>query len=325
MNKTIYIPLDIEQEGKDYLLSRGYQLKIAKDVKKETLIEDVRECDAMLTRSNALIDADVISAGENLKIISKYGVGLNNIDVAHATALGIQVTNTPEANANVVAEHVLALMLTLSKRIITMDKATRFGNFDIRSEIYSDDLEGKVLGLIGLGRIGQLVAQKASNGFGMKVIGYDPYVNGKIEGIEVFDSMIELLQEADFISLHLPLLESTKHIISTKQFDIMKDTAFLINASRGGTVDEVALAQALKEDKIAGAGIDVFETEPPQLDNELFTLDNVILTPHSAALSKDGAIRMAVHAAIQVDQVLRGEEPSWPVNRLTGTSKFNYK
>lgn len=316
MERIVYIPLDIEEEGKEYLLSRGYKLKIAKDVRKETLIEDIQDCDAVLTRSNATIDADVLDAGRNLKIVSKYGVGLNNIDVDHATSLGIQVTNTPEANANVVAEHVMAMMLTLSKRVMLMDCEIRKGNFDIRSKVYSDDLEEKTLGIIGLGRIGQLVAQKAIGGFNMKVIGYDPYVNGEIDGIEVYDSMTDLLKASDFVSLHLPLLESTKHLISTIQLDVMKESAYLINASRGGTVDEPALVEALKTCKIAGAAIDVFEIEPPEAENELFNLDNVILTPHSAALSKGGAVRMAVHAAIQVDQVLKGEQPSWPVNKI---------
>lgn len=316
MNKTIYIPLDIEEDGKNYLLERGYKLKIAKDVKKETLLKDVQECDAILTRSNATIDADVLDAGKNLKIVSKYGVGLNNIDVDHATSLGVQVTNTPEANANVVAEHVLAMMLTLSKKIMLMDRETRLGNFDIRSEVYSDDLDGKILGVVGLGRIGQLVSHKAFHGFDMKVVGYDPYLKGELSNIQILDSLEQLLRESDFISLHLPLLPTTKHIISTEQFNMMKDSAYLINASRGGTVDEAALAEAIRANKIAGAGIDVFEDEPPTNDNELFTLDKVILTPHSAALSKDGSLRMAVHAAIQVDQVLSGKKPSWPVNNI---------
>lgn len=316
MNKKVFIPLDIEEEGKKYLLERGYELKIARNVKKETLIEDIQDCDAMLTRSNATIDADVLDAGKKLKIVSKYGVGLNNIDVEHATSLGIQVTNTPEANANVVAEHVLAMMLTLSKKLMLMDRETRRGNFDIRSKVYSDDLERKVLGIVGLGRIGQLVAQKAFHGFDMKVVGYDPYIKGELSNIDLIDSLEQLLRESDFISLHLPLLPATKHIISTEQFEMMKDSAYLINASRGGTVDEAALAEAIRANKIAGAGIDVFEDEPPTNDNELFTLDKVVLTPHSAALSKDGSLRMAVHAAIQVDQVLKGEKPSWPVNKV---------
>lgn len=316
MNKTIYIPLDIEEEGKTYLLERGYTLKIADNVEKATLLQDVAECDAILTRSNATIDADVIRAAKNIKIISKYGVGLNNIDVEEATRLGIQVTNTPEANANVVAEHVLALMLTLSKRIKIMDQETRKGNFAIRSEIYSEDLEGKTLGIIGLGRIGQLVSAKAHYGFDMHIIGYDPYATQVPDYVKQVKSLDDILEQSDFISLHLPLLPTTKHIISREEFKKMKKSAFFINASRGGTVDEHALVEALKANEIAGAGLDVFEIEPPNHKEELFTLENLIVTPHSAALSTEGAVKMAVHAAIQVDQVLRGEQPSWPVNQV---------
>jgi len=316
MNKTVYIPLDIEKEGKNYLIERGYHLKIAKNVEKQTLINDIKNCDAILTRSNAMIDADVIKAAKNVKVISKYGVGLNNIDVKTATEHGIYVTITPEANANVVAEHVMALMLNLSKKIMIMDKELRGGNFDIRNVVYSEDLEGKTLGIIGLGRIGKLVAKKAYKGFKMKVLGYDPYVEHFPSMIKRKDQLEEVLQKSDFISLHLPLLESTKHIISSNEFKLMKDSAFFINTSRGGTVDEKALVEALKTNEIAGAGLDVFEMEPPNTKAELFSLDNIIVTPHSAALSKEGSIKMSVHAAMQVDQVLKGEKPSWPVNNV---------
>lgn len=314
MNKIVYIPLDIEQEGKDYLIEKGYHLKIARNVKKETLINDIKNCDAILTRSNVMIDAEVIKAGKNLKVISKYGVGLNNIDVDIATEHGIYVTNTPEANANVVAEHVMAFILSLSKKIMTLDRELRKGNFSIRNSEYSEDLERKTLGIIGLGRIGKLVAEKASKGFRMNVIGYDPYAVNVPSTIKLFTSMESVLQISDFISLHLPLLESTKHIISTEQFKLMKNNAFFINTSRGGTVDEKALVEALKNNEIAGAALDVFEVEPPDTTKELFKLDNIIVTPHSAALSNEGSVKMSVHAAMQIDQVLQGKRPSWPVN-----------
>lgn len=316
MNSNIYIPLDIEKEGKDYLEKKGYRLKFAEDVKKETLIKDVENCEAILTRSNAIIDEDVIKAGKNLKIISKYGVGLNNIDVDIATERSIYVTNTPEANANVVAEHVMAFMLTLSKKIIIMDKALKAGNFDIRQEEYSDDLGTKNLGVIGLGRIGKLVAKKAYYGFDMNVLGYDPYVKQTPGFVTYKNSLEEILQVSDFVSLHLPLLASTKHIINSEQFNMMKKSAFFINASRGGTVDESALVAALKNKEISGAGIDVFEQEPPNTNNELFSMENTIVTPHSAALSKGGAVKMSLHAAKQIDQVLQGNKPSWPVNTI---------
>lgn len=319
MNKTIYIPLDIEQTGKEYLIEKGYHLKFSKNVKKETLINDVKDCDAVLTRSNAMIDADVIKAGKNLKVISKYGVGLNNINVDVATERGIYVTNTPQANANIVAEHVIALLLSLSKKIRIMDKELRKGNFGIRNTEYSVDLKGKTLGILGLGRTGRLVAEKAAKGFQMNVIGYDPYAEDVPSTIKLVNSLERVLQTSDFISLNLPLMESTRHIIGAEQFKLMKNNAYFINTSRGGTVDEKALVQALKNNEIAGAGLDVFEVEPPDTTEELFTLDNVIVTPHTAALTDTGSAKMSLQAAMQVDQVLRGERPSWAVNEIKKT------
>lgn len=312
----VYIPQDIEEEGKQYLLERGYELKIGSSLKEEVLIQEIEDCDAVLTRSNAMINENVIDAGKKVKVIAKYGVGLDNIDIESATKRGIYVTNTPEANANVVAEHVMAFILALSKNLIPMDKELRKGNFAFRSELFSVDLEDKVLGIIGLGRIGNLVAKKAHHGFGMKVIGYDPFVTSTIQEIEKVNEMEQLLRKSDFISLHLPLNEATKGSIGSKEIAQMKPSAFFINCARGGVVNESDLAVALKNRTIAGAGIDVFETEPPEKTNPLFELDNVIVTPHSAALSKEGCTRMSVHAAMQIDQVLNGEKPKWAVNDI---------
>lgn len=317
MGFLVYIPQDIEEEGKRFLTKKGYEYKIGTDLSQETLIRDVEDCDAILTRSNAMITEKVIQAGKQLKVIAKYGVGLDNIDIDAATKRGIYVTNTPEANANVVAEHVLAFMLALSKNLLPMDEELRKGNFAFRREMFSVDLEKKTLGIIGLGRIGRLVAKKARHGFDMSVIGYDPYLSSSVPDIELVDNLDQILKESDFISLHLPLSESTKGIIGTREFTLMKSSAYFINAARGGVVNESDLAQALKRGEISGAGIDVFEQEPPDKDNPLFDLENVIVTPHSAALSKEGAGRMSLHAAIQVDQVLSGEKPKWAVNEIT--------
>src|SRR5690625_263653 len=155
MNRLVYIPQDIEEEGKRHLLERGYNLKIGTSIDEKTLIEEVKDCDAILTRSNAMINETVINAAENVKIISKYGVGLDNIDVEAATKRGIYVTNTPEANANAVSEYVMAIILSLSKKLKEMDKELRKGNFSIRNHLFSEDLEDKVLGIIGVGRIGR--------------------------------------------------------------------------------------------------------------------------------------------------------------------------
>lgn len=314
MKPLVFIPQDIESEGKTYLIKKGFDLKIGSSLDKSILMNEVQDCDAILTRSNAMIDKDVIASAKNLKVIAKYGVGLDNIDIKAATERGIYVTNTPEANANVVAEHVMAFMLALAKNLFETDRELRIGNFDIRREVVSVDLEDKTLGIIGLGRIGNLVAQKANHGFGMNVIGYDPYVTKPITEIEKVTELKTLFEKSDFISLHLPLTDSTRGIIGEKEFNWMKPTAYFLNASRGGVVKEADLISALKNNTIAGAAVDVFEIEPPEIDNELFTLDNVIVTPHSAALSVEGAMRMAVHAAMQVNEVFEGQVPKWAVN-----------
>lgn len=316
MKKTVLIPLDIEKEGKTYLREKGYELIIPDTINRKSLLKQVENCDAILTRSNVTIDQAMIAAGEKLQVISKYGVGLNNIDVDFATSQGIYVTSTPEANANVVAEHVMAFILMLAKRLSVMDRELRKGNFDIRNQIYSEDLERKTLGVIGLGRIGKLVARKAYDGFNMNIVGYDPFVTSDNSWITNAEFLEDLLREADVISLHLPFTSKTKHMISTEEFSMMKSSAFFINTSRGGTVDETALVKALQTQQIAGAALDVFETEPPDITDELFSLDNIIVTPHSAALSKEGAVKMAVHAAMQIDQVLTGRQPTWPVNQV---------
>ncbi|GED16019.1 hydroxyacid dehydrogenase [Aneurinibacillus migulanus] len=315
MNYTVYIPQDIEEEGKNYLLERGYKIKLGSGLAEEVLMEEINDCDAVLTRSNAMINRKVIQAGKKLKIIAKYGVGLDNIDIEEATQQGIYVTNTPQANANAVAEHVLALMFCLSKNLLLVDRELRTGNFAIRNQLYSMNLGGKTLGIIGLGRIGRLLADKARQGLGMKVVGYDPYVDATSNlSLEIVTDVEWLFKNADVISLHLPLTETTKGIIGKREFLWMKSSAYLINASRGGVVKEDDLIQVLREGRIAGAGIDVFEMEPPDKRNPLFELDNVIVTPHNAALTKEASICMAMDAAIQIDQVLSGRKPDWSVN-----------
>lgn len=240
---------------------------------------------------------------------------MDNIDIEAATERGIYVTNTPEANANSVAEHVMALILSLSKNLSLADKELRSGNFAIRNQLFGMDLEGKTLGIIGLGRIGRILAKKASKGFDMKVIGYDPYVTASMNSeLEIATDLEWVFRNSDVISLHLPLTKTTKGIIGCREFSWMKPSAYFVNASRGGVVKEADLVNALQAGEIAGAGIDVFEVEPPDKWNPLFKLDNVIVSPHNAALTKEGSIRMAVHAAMQVEQVLSGVKPNWAVN-----------
>jgi D-3-phosphoglycerate dehydrogenase len=258
----------------------------------------------------------VFEAGKKLKVISRHGVGYDNIDVAKATELGIWVTFAPESNADTVAEHAIGCIFTLARNFLQLDRETRAGNWGIRDKLLGFDLSGKVLGIVGLGKIGRRVAQKASRGLDMKVVGYDPFL--ELEQIGEFatpvTSMEEVFGAADFVSVHIPGGAATKGIINKKLFAVMKKTAFFINASRGDVVAESDLIEALRNGTIAGAAIDVYEKEPPPKDNPLMNMGNVLLTPHNASQTRECMIRMALHAAQGIDEVLSGKRPTWPVN-----------
>jgi len=315
MAYQVLIPQDVAQPGKDYLRERGHEIKMGSGITAEAIATDVVDCDAILART-APFPAKVLEAGKKLKVISRHGVGYDNIDVARATELGIWVTFAPESNANTVAEHTIGCILTLARNFIQLDRETRAGNWGIRDKLLGTDLAGKVLGIVGLGKIGRRVAQKASHGLDMKVVAYDPFL--KQEQMAEFAtpvmSMDDVFSVADFVTLHIPGGASTRGIVGKKMFALMKKTAFFINASRGDVVAEAALIEALRNGAIAGAAIDVYEKEPPQKDNPLMSMSNVLLTPHNASQTRECMIRMALHAAQGIDEVLSGKRPTWPVN-----------
>jgi D-3-phosphoglycerate dehydrogenase len=244
-------------------------------------------------------------------------VGYDNIDVKAATARKIPVCITPRANALSVAEHVLALMLALAKQVVPFDAATRKNNWEIRNSYAAVDLDGKVMGIIGMGRIGTLVCKKVIGAFNMKVLAYDPLVPAvamEQAGATVVTEIPELIKAADVVTVHVPSSPQTKHLIGETTLAMMKPTAFLINTARGPLVDEAALAKALKEKRIAGAGIDVFDPEPPKTDNPLLGAPNIVLSPHSAGLTVECVIRMATHAAQAIMDVLEGRRPEGVIN-----------
>lgn len=316
MEYKVLITEDIEQEGKDYLKNAGYEIKLADSVDEDNLACEVEDCDAILTRV-AIISERVLKAGKKLKVIGKFGVGVDTIDVEAATRLGIQVTNSAEANKNTVAEYTMGLILALAKKLFLYDRELRGGNFDIRTT-FGMDVEGKVLGIVGAGAIGELVAKKASLGFGMKVIKYRRHID-KLKAdknTEVTDDLDYLLKNSDFVSLHVPLTKSTKNMIGKRELALMKKSAFLINTARGEVVDDKVLADALSRDEIAGAAVDVYEGEVPSKDNPLFKLKSVIVSPHTAAHTKEAMVRMSLHPAIGIHEVLSGKKPSWPVNSV---------
>ena len=313
----IYIPEDIAQAGKDYLLKRGYEIKPGSSLKEEIMAREVADCQGILVRT-APITEKIMKAGKELKVISKHGVGVDNIDMKAANQLGIQVTNGPMSNASSVAEHAVALMAAAARHIPEMDKNVRTGNWASRNQVKLTELEGKTLGLIGLGRIGKLTAQKAVVSFGMKIKAYDNQISQDLapKYIEMENSLEKLFSSCHVISIHCPLTKETKGLVNSYYLSLMKPGSILVNCARGGIVDEKALYEALVSGQIGGAALDVLEQEPPKLDHPLLRLSNVIFSPHCAAHSKESFDRMAVHAAMGIDQALSQKEITWPVNIL---------
>ena len=280
----------------------------------ETVKGIVADVEGIILGTNIKVNREIIEVAPKLKIISRTGVGVDNIDVAAATERGILVCNTPGVNSNSVAEQTIALLLGLAKQLKIMDKAVHEGNWMIRNTGKTVDIEGKTLGLIGIGRIGSLVAYKCRMAFNMKVIAYDPYVK-QAEGIELCSSIDQVFKEADFISIHVPYIEQTHHLVSAKLLSLMKPDAFLINTARGSIVDEKVLIEALENKSIAGAGLDVLEREPPSKDNPLLKFDNVITTPHSSALSQECKMKVHSTAAQAVVDFLEGRQPEYIYNK----------
>ncbi|MCI1945773.1 hydroxyacid dehydrogenase [Clostridium luticellarii] len=312
MGCKVLITEDIDDEGKEYLRKYGYGIKMASDIDEKTLVKEVRDCDAILVRM-ASITENIINSAPKLKVISRFGVGFDNVDLKAAKKRGIQVTYGPESNKDSVAEYTMGLIVALAKRFFLYDRELKNGNFGIRNFLGSDVRE-KVLGIVGMGRIGNVVASMAYRGFKMKVIGFKRHIeSGKMEGVQLTDNLDYLLSNSDFVSLSVPLNESTRHMIGRREISLMKPGAFLVNTARGEIVDESALVDALINGKIAGAAVDVFAGEIPSKDNPLLKLDNVIVTPHTAAHTREAIKRMSLHSAIGVHEVLSGREPSWPV------------
>jgi D-3-phosphoglycerate dehydrogenase len=316
MPGRVLLPQNIAEEGKLYLHRRGYEVKMGRGYSVADMCRDIVDCDALLARL-APVPAAVLEASTKLQVVSRHGVGYDNVDVDRATELGIWVTYGPESNAGTVAEHTLALILAVAKNLVAYDRELRQGLFRVRARLFGTDLEGKRLGIVGLGRIGRVVAAKASRGLGMEVVACtrNPQQIPLPPGVTRFCGWKELFRTADVVSLHLPLVPETRSCVGRRELEWMKPSAILINTARGGLVDEYALAAALRQGLIAGAGLDVFAQEPPGMEHPLLGLGNVVLTAHSAALTRECLVRMAVDAARGIDEVLSGREPTWPVNR----------
>ena len=276
----------------------------------ESALPLVGDADGIISR-NTVIDSRIFSQAPRLKAVASHGVGYDHIDVKAATERGVYVVNTPGANAQSVAELALAMMLALGRKMVYADRVFRAGkDYYIRNHCSGQDIAGKTLLIFGMGAIGKTLTKICAGAFSMRVLGCDPFVSREqmaALGAEKADSFEEALPLADYVTLHSPYVDELYHIVNEKTLALMKPGAFLINCARGKLVDEAALYQALKEHAIAGAGLDVFDPEPPEAGNPLFTLDNVITTPHLGYNAVDSFNRMSLWSVEDVLSVIRGE------------------
>ena len=292
----------IDKKAIEELKALNVEIYDFSDLPKEELPEKLEDKEIIIVRSATKVKGKLLDALKNAKLIIRGGVGLDNIDLEGAKAKGIKVVNTPEASSISVAELAISFMFALSRHIVRGTVGLREGKWE-KKQLKGTELFGKTLGIIGMGRIGREVAKRAKC-LGMNVIA-TRHVRQIPEELAKTVSYDELYKEADFISIHIPLTEETRHMISKEAFEKMKDGVVIINCSRGGVVDEKALLEALKNGKVKGAALDVFEVEPP-VDNELLKLDNVIGTPHIGASTKEAQARIGVAIVEKIKGFLEG-------------------
>ena len=304
----------MDEAGHKYLAEHGVEVITSQYDNEEGFLKEITEnqVDAIYCRVDKITHA-MMDASANLKVIAKQGAGLDNMDLAYAAEKGIQVVFSPAGNAQTVAEHATMLLLECAQRARYVDCEMRRGNFNVRYTLTgTHDLQGHVLGLIGCGRISQLFAHIAIHGFGMKVIGYDPYLKPEMlkEPIELRPTAEEVWKEADYVSIHMQSNDATRYSVGYAQFSSMKPTASFINCARGALIKENELVECLKDGTLFQAGLDVFEHEPIQESSrELFNLDNVIMTPHMAATTEQSVLNCCTSVANDIVAVCNGQEP----------------
>ena len=315
----IFVTRPIPEEGLNMLREKGYEVVINETARyrvatKEEVLAGVADADALLSILTEKIDGEVMDAGKNLKIIANYAVGFDNVDLDAARERNLMVTNTAVSEVSEsVAEHTFALMLSIGHRIVEGDQFSRDGKYTAWGPelLMGTDVYKKTLGIVGLGNIGKKVAYQAVRGFDMKVLYNDLKPNADFEsefGATYVEKLEGMLPQCDFVTLHVPLLDATKHLMNTERFKLMKNTAFMVNTSRGPVVDEKALVKALKNGEIRGAGMDVYEFEP-EITSELKEMDNVIITPHIASATDATRGAMSVAAATNIIEALEGRTP----------------
>ncbi|MBI3744294.1 MAG: phosphoglycerate dehydrogenase [Chloroflexi bacterium] len=303
----------IAHEGIDLLKHAGLDVDIVLGLKEPALLERIPAYDALIVRSETRVTAAVIDAGRKLQVVGRAGVGVDNIDVQAATRRGVLVVNAPTSNIIAAAEHSIALMLALARHVPQANASLKGGKW-ARTQYVGAELQGKTLGIFGLGKVGTAVARRAKS-FEMRIVAHDPFVSAdfaKVLGVELV-SKEHLLREADFISIHVPMTTGTANLISRDDLKTVKPSVRIINAARGGLVDEQALFDAVEAGKVAGAAVDTFTTEPA-MDNPLFKSHKIIVTPHLGASTEEAQTKVAVEVAEQVISVLRGRPAQFAVN-----------
>jgi glyoxylate reductase len=313
----VLVTREIPEAGLEILESFDVRVLSERPPERGELLEAVRGASGILSTVTEKMDAEVMdAAGEDLKVIANMAVGYDNIDVEAAKERGVVVTNTPEVLTETTADTTFLLLLAAARRLGEAERLLRAGEWEAwgPKQLRGPDVWGKKLGLVGLGRIGQAVARRAS-GFDMEILYYDQYRNESSEeelGARYLE-LDDLLHESDFVSIHTPLAPETRHLIGEREFGLMQPTAVLVNASRGPVVDEAALADALENNRIFAAGLDVYEEEP-RVHPKLLDLENAVLAPHIGSASIETRDKMATLAAENLAAILRGEDPKTPVN-----------
>jgi len=301
----------IEEEKREFGRI-GAELILAQIKEEEDLIRVCKDADGLLNQY-ALLTRKVLEKLPECKVIGRYGVGIDSVDLRAATDLGIIVANVPDYCVDEVADQALSMILALIRKTVFFDQKAKSNQWDFRQGRPIHRIKGKTLGLIGSGRIGLEVAKRIS-AFGVRVITFDPYLQKTPEGIELMD-FDTVLKESDFISIHCPLNESTRHLLGEKEFQKMQKKPLIINTSRGPIIDEVALIQALTKRQVSGAGLDVLEKEPPDPQNPLLKMENVIIAPHISFYSEESISELKWRTAENVSSVLLGKWPRSVVNQ----------
>ncbi len=304
----VFITDPIAQEGIEILKEAGLEVEEHLGLSPEELKAIIKDADGLIIRSNTKVTQDLIDAAEKLKVVGRAGTGLDNVDIPACNKRGIVVMNTPGGNTNSAAEHTIAMMLALTRHIPQATASMKAGKWE-KKKFQGREVAGKVLGIVGIGRIGSIVAQIAQ-GMKMKVIAFDPHIHPDMAekiGVELVD-LDELFSTADYVSVHTPLTKETKGLLNAKYFSKMKKGSMVMNCARGGIINEADLYEYLKSGHLGGAALDVFEVEPTTLENPLLSLDNFICTPHLGASTKEAQENVALAVARQLaDYLIKGE------------------